>query len=53
MSNNIGLISKKFHNKPNISGLLKFKLFAKGDIYIYTTTLKDLFSCFFMFANVC
>ena len=51
MSNNIGLISKKFHNKPNISGLLKFKLFAKGDIY--TTALKGLFSCFFMFANVC
>ena len=44
MTNNISLISKIFHNKPNISALLKFKLFAQG--VVYTTDLQRITSCF-------
>ena len=46
MLNNISLILKKFHNKTPFLGLLNFKLCRRGDLY--TTTSKDLFSCFVM-----
>ena len=46
VSNYIRLISKIFHNKPSKNIVQISNLCRRGDLY--TTALKDLFSCFVM-----